>query len=61
MNLLGLVSFLLVKLFQTMIRQNFPPSKFCTIWYAVIPIYFVDKWCCTLVASRNALIIKLHM
>ena len=33
MNTLAFVNFLFVKLFSTLIRQNFPPSKFCAIWY----------------------------
>ena len=35
MNTLAFVNFLLVKLFPTLIRQNFPPSKICAIRYAL--------------------------
>ena len=33
MNTLAFVKFLLVKLFPILIHQNFPPSKFCAVWY----------------------------
>ena len=33
MNTLAFVNFLLIKIFPTLIRQNFPPSKFCAIRY----------------------------
>ena len=33
MNTLAFVIFLLVKIFPTLIRQNFPPLKFCAIQY----------------------------
>ena len=36
MNTLAFVNFLLVKLFPTLIRQNFPPSKICAIRYTII-------------------------
>ena len=32
-NTLAFVNFLLVKLFPTMIRQNFPPLKICAVRY----------------------------
>ena len=35
MNTLAFVNFLLVKIFPTLIRQYFPPSKFCTIRYTI--------------------------
>ena len=35
MNTLAFVNFLLVKFFPTLIRQYFPPSKFCAIRYIV--------------------------
>ena len=31
MNTLAFVNFLLIKIFSTLIRQNFPPSRFCAI------------------------------
>ena len=34
MNTLAFVNFLLVKLFPTLIQQNFPPSKFCAVRYS---------------------------
>ena len=34
MNTLAFINFLLVKLFPTLIRQNFPPSKFCAVQYS---------------------------
>ena len=33
MNTLTFVNFLLVKLYSTLIRQNFPPSKICAVRY----------------------------
>ena len=38
MNTLAFVNFLLIKLFPTLIRQNFPPSKICAIRYIIIII-----------------------
>ena len=35
MNTLAFVNFLLVKLFPTLIRQNFPPSKIYAIRYII--------------------------
>ena len=43
MNALAFVNFLLIKIFPTLIRQIFPPSKFCTIWY-IINTFAVTKW-----------------
>ena len=34
MNTLAFINFLLVKLFPTLIRQNFPPSKCYAVWYS---------------------------
>ena len=33
MNTLVFVNVLLLKIFPTLIRQYFPPLKFCAIWY----------------------------
>ena len=40
MNTLAFVNFLLVKLFPTLIRQYFPPSKFCAVRYVATPYSF---------------------
>ena len=44
-NTLAFVNFLLVKLFPTLIRQNFPPSKICAIRYknTTTNTYFVEN------------------
>ena len=39
MNTLAFVNFLLVKLFPTLIRQNFTPSKICAIQYVCMDVY----------------------
>ena len=41
MNTLAFVNFLLVKLFPTLIRQNFPPSKICAIRYSIVVYYCI--------------------
>ena len=33
MNTLAFANFILIKLFPTLIRQNFPPSKICAVQY----------------------------
>ena len=38
MNTLAFVNFLLVKLFPTLIRQNFPLSKICAVQYLSLHI-----------------------
>ena len=40
MNTLAFVNFLLVKLFPTLIRQNFPLSKICAVQYSHIITYY---------------------
>ena len=39
MNTLAFVKFLLVKLFPTLIHQNFPPSKICAVRYVCVCAY----------------------
>ena len=41
MNTLAFVNFLLVELFLTLIRQNFPPSKICAIRYSFLHTYLL--------------------
>ena len=50
MNTLGFVNFLLVKLFPILIRQNFPLSKICAIWYQ----FLVKRhyWCTSIMANH---------
>ena len=43
MNTLAFVNILLVKIFPTLIRQNFPPSKFYAIRYSMEYIATIFK------------------
>ena len=44
MNTLEFVNFLIVKIFPTLIRQNFPPSKFCAIWYNQVQSFQINDY-----------------
>ena len=45
MNTLAFVNFLLVRIFPSSIRQNFPPLKFCAIRYTIKHIFTRCKFC----------------